>query len=280
MIVVTGANGQLGRLVISRLLSLVGAASVIAAVRDPAKAADLAALGIQVRRADYADPASLDSAFAGATKLLLISSSEVGQRVAQHRNVVEAAQRAQVDLLAYTSILHADTSTLALADEHRATEALIRESGLPFVLLRNGWYTENYSGGIPSILAQGCMVGCAADGRISSASRQDYAEAAAAVLTQPVQAGAVHELAGDDAFTLTEFASELSHRVSRDLRYVDLPEAGYRDALIQAGLPAGLAGMLANSEAGAASGGLFDDQRQLSRLIGRPTTPWTDALPT
>lgn len=280
MIVVTGANGQLGRLVISRLLSLVDPASVIAAVRAPAKAADLAALGIEVRRADYADPATLDSAFAGATKLLLISSSEVGQRVAQHRHVVAAAQRAQVDLLAYTSILHADTSPLALADEHRATETLIRESGLPFVLLRNGWYTENYSAGIPAILAQGSMYGCANDGRISSASRQDYAEAAAAVLTQPVQAGAIHELAGDDAFTLTEFARELGRRVSRDLRYVDLPESGYRDALLQAGLPAGLAGMLANSEAGAASGGLFDDQRQLSRLIGRPTTPWADALPT
>ncbi|KAF1020805.1 MAG: Quinone oxidoreductase 2 [Paracidovorax wautersii] len=185
-IAVTGATGQLGRLVIADLLKKgVPAASLVAVVRNPAKAQDLAAQGVQVRAGDYGQPAALAAALQGVDKLLLISSSEVGQRAAQHRTVIEAARQAGVKLIAYTSVLHADTSPLALAQEHKDTEALLRESGLPHVLLRNGWYTENYAAGIPAALQHGAVLGAAGTGRIASAARQDYAEAAAVVLTTP-----------------------------------------------------------------------------------------------
>jgi NAD(P)H dehydrogenase (quinone) len=271
MIVVTGATGQLGRLVIQSLLTKVPAAHIVAAVRNPERAADLAALGVQVRRADYNQPATLESALAGAQKLLLISSSEVGQRTAQHQNVVNAAQRAGVGLVAYTSLLHADRSPLGLAAEHLATEALLRQSGVPHVLLRNGWYTENYLASITPALQHGAFIGSAGTGRIASAARADYADAAAAALTLPDQAGKVHELAGDTAYTLAEFAAELSRQSGQNVPYVNLPEADYKAALLGAGLPEGLAGLLADSDTGASQGGLFDDQRQLSALIGRPT---------
>lgn len=272
MIVVTGATGQLGRLVIQSLLGKVPAAQIVAAVRQPERAADLAALGVTVRAADYTRPETLDSAFAGAAKVLLISSSEVGQRTAQHRNVIDAAARAGVALLAYTSLLHADTSPLGLADEHVATEALLKESGIPFVLLRNGWYTENYLASIPPALQHGAFIGSAGGGRIASAARADYAAAAARVLTLPDQAGKVYELAGDESYTLAELAAELSAQAGRTIPYVDLPEADFKAALVGAGLPDPLAGLLADSDAGAARGALFDDQHQLGRLIGRPTT--------
>lgn len=273
MIVVTGASGQLGRLVIEALLQTVPASQVVAAVRNPAKAGDLAARGVQVRQADYSQPATLDAAFKGADKLLLISSSEVGQRAAQHRAVIEAAQRAGVKLVAYTSILHADSSPLGLAAEHQETEALLRASGLPFVLLRNGWYTENYAGGIPAALAHGVVLGSAGAGRIASAARADYAAAAAAVLTQADQAGRIYELAGDGSYTLAEFAAEIARQSGKAVVYQDLPEADYKAALLSVGLPEGLAGLLADSDVGASRGGLFDDSHQLSQLIGRPTTP-------
>lgn len=272
MIVVTGATGQLGRLVIQSLLTKQPAAQIVAAVRQPERAADLAELGVQVRQADYTKPATLDAAFHGAEKVLLISSSEVGQRTAQHKNVIDAAKRAGVSLLAYTSLLHADRSPLGLAAEHQATEALLQESGVPHVLLRNGWYTENYLASIPPALQHGAYIGSAGDGRIASAARADYAEAAAAVLTQAGQAGKVYELAGDESYTLAEFAAELSKQAGQSIPYVNLPEADFKAALVGAGLPEPLAGLLADSDTGAANGGLFDDQRQLSRLIGRPTT--------
>lgn len=272
MIVVTGATGQLGRLVIQSLLTKLPAAQIVAAVRQPERAADLAELGVQVRQADYTKPATLDAAFHGAEKVLLISSSEVGQRTAQHKNVIDAAKRAGVALLAYTSLLHADRSPLGLAAEHQATEALLKESGLPYVLLRNGWYTENYLASIPPALQHGAYIGSAGDGRIASAARADYAEAAAAVLTLTGQAGKVYELAGDESYTLAEFAAELSKQAGQSIPYVNLPEADFKAALVGAGLPEPLAGLLADSDIGAANGGLFDDQRQLSHLIGRPTT--------
>jgi NAD(P)H dehydrogenase (quinone) len=273
MIVVTGATGQLGRLVIQSLLAKVPAAQIIAAVRQPTRAADLAALGVQVRQADYSQPATLDAAFQGASKLLLISSSELGQRAAQHRNVIEAAQRAGVSLVAYTSLLHADRSPLGLAGEHVQTEALLKTSGLPHVLLRNGWYTENYLASVPAALQHGALIGSAGAGRIASAARADYAEAAAVVLSQDGQTGKVYELAGDSAYTLAEFAAELSLQSGKTIPYVDLPEAEYKAALLGAGLPEPVAELLANSDVGASQGGLFDEQRQLSQLIGRPTTP-------
>lgn len=272
MIVVTGASGQLGRLVIASLLKRVPANQIVAAVRSPEKVADLAALGVIVKQADYSQPDALEQAFAGADKVLLISSSEVGQRLAQHRNVIDAAKRAGVSLIAYTSLLHADRSPLALADEHKATEAYLAGSGVPFVLLRNGWYSENYLASVPAALAHDAFIGCAGEGRIASAARADYADAAAVVLTGAEQAGKVYELAGDEAYTLSELASELSRQAGKPVPYVNLPEAEFKGALLGAGLPEPLADLLANSDSGANQGGLFDDSHTLSALIGRPTT--------
>ena len=273
MIVISGASGQLGHLVIQSLLAKVPASQIVAAVRNPERASDLAALGVQIRKADYTDPASLDAAFQGAEKVLLISSSEVGLREAQHRNVIDAVKKAGVSLLAYTSLLHVDTSPLGLAGEHAATEAYLGQSGVPFVLLRNGWYTENYLASIPPALQHGAFIGSAGEGRIASAARADYAEAAAVALTTPDQSGKVYELAGDESYTLAEFAAELSRQSGKQIPYVNLPESEFKAALVGAGLPEPLAGLLADSDAGASKGGLFDDKRQLSTLIGRPTTP-------
>ena len=274
MIVVTGATGQLGRLVIAALLKTVPAAQIVAAVRNPQKAADLGALGVQVRHADYTDAASLDAALQGATKVLLISSNELGQRLAQHRAVIDAARRAKVQLLAYTSVLHADTSTLGLAAEHLQTEHAIKDSGVPSAILRNGWYTENYTDGLPGAVEKGAIYGSAGNGRISSAARGDYADAAAAVLTGTAQAGKIYELAGDSAYTLSELAAEVSRQSGKPVEYCDIPEADYKAALIGFGLPDAVATLLSESDAKASKGALFDEGRQLSALIGRPTTPW------
>lgn len=278
MIIVTGASGQLGRLVIEVLLKILPASEIVAAVRNPEKVADLAARGVQVRQADYDQPASLASAFKGADKLLLISASEVGRRVPQHRAVIDAAKAAGIGLLAYTSILHADTSPLPLAAEHQETESLIRASGLPAVILRNSWYSENYLAGIPAALQYGVLLGSAGAGKIASAARADYAEAAAAVLTQVNQAGRIYELAGDEAYTLGELAGEIAQQSGKAVAYQNLPESEFKAALLGAGLPDGLATLLAESDVGAAQGGLFDDSRQLSQLIGRPTTPLAELV--
>lgn len=278
MIAITGASGQLGRLVIAELLKSVPAVDLVAAVRNPGKAEDLAAMGVQVRRADYTQPDTLESAFAGVDRLLLISSSEVGQRVPQHANVIAAAKAAGVRLLAYTSILHADTTPLGLGDEHRQTEAMLAQSGLPFVLLRNGWYTENYAASIPAALQYGVLLGSAGAGRISSAARADYAAAAAAVLLSGNQAGKVYELAGDASYTLDDFAAEISRQSGKLVAYRNMPETDFAAALKDAGLPEGLADLLADSDAGASRGGLLDDSKTLSALIGRPTTPVSEVV--
>lgn len=278
MIAITGATGQLGRLAIARILTTTPSSQVVAAVRQPTKAADLAAQGVQVRRADYGDPTSLSQALAGVERLLLISSSEVGQRTAQHRNIIEAARREHVKLIAYTSLLHADTSTLNLAGEHLETEALIKASGIPYVILRNGWYAENHTVSIPVALAQGAVYGSAGEGRIAWATRADYAEAAAKVVTAPIGASRTYELAGDTAHTLTEFAAEISRQSGKAIPYRDIPVAAFTDALRQAGLPEWLAAGVPSWDAAAARGALFDDSRQLSQLIGRPTTPLAEAV--
>ena len=250
------------------------ASQIVAAVRNPASVADLAQLGVQVRQADYNQPASLVSAFAGAQKLLLISSSEIGQRVAQHAAVITAAKQAGVELLAYTSLLHADSSPLGLAAEHQQTEQLIRDSGLAHVILRNGWYTENYLAAIPAALAHGVLLGSAGEGRIASAARADYAEAAAVVLTTTQPANVIYELAGDEAYTLSQLAAEVSRVSGKSVVYQDLPEADYSAALLGVGLPEGLASLLADSDRGASQDWLFDGSHQLSALIARPTTAW------
>ena len=278
MIAITGATGQLGRLVIAELLKTLPANELVAVARTPDKAADLAALGVQVRRGDYTLPETLADAFSGVDKLLLISSSEVGQRVAQHANAIAAAKSAGVKLLAYTSILHADSTPLGLGDEHRQTEALLAQSGLPFVLLRNGWYTENYAASIPAALPYGVLLGSAGEGRIASAARADYAAAAAAVLLAAGRAGKVYELAGDASYTLGEFAAEIAKQSGKPVAYQDMPPAAFAAALKKADLPEGLADLLADSDAGASQGGLFDDSRTLSSLIGRPTTPMSEVV--
>lgn len=277
MIVITGATGNLGQHVIASLLESVPAATIIAAVRNPAKAANLAALGVQVRQADYNDGASLDAAFKGATKILLISSSEVGQRAQQHQNVIDAAKRAGVALLAYTSVLRADTSPLGLAAEHVITEAAIRASGLPYTFLRNGWYLENHTEHLAPVLEHGVVLGAAQNGRFSSAARLDYAAGAAAVLMS-AQPHAVYELAGDQGFTLAEYAAEVARQSGEAIMYKDLPQAEFKAALVSVGVPEGFADLLADSDAGAAKGGLEDNGKQLSALIGRPTTSLFDAV--
>ncbi len=207
MIVITGASGQLGKLVLQELLMSVPANALVAAVRRPDSVSELASLGVQVRPMDDDQPDTLDSAFDGAEKVLLISSSAVGRRLPQHENVINACQRADIQLLAYTSLLHADSSPLPLAAEHRQTEALLQNSGLPHVILRHGWYTENYLASVPAALQHGVLVGCAGEGRIASATRADYAaadadaDADAAILLADHQSNNVYELAGDEAYT-------------------------------------------------------------------------------
>ncbi|NPC51892.1 SDR family oxidoreductase [Corallococcus sp. AB032C] len=278
MIVVTGATGRLGRFVIEGLLKKVPASQVAVAVRNPDKAAEWAARGVQVRQADYSHPETWDGVFSLGDTVLLISSSEVGQRRKQHQTVVDAAKKAGVKLLAYTSILHADTSRMVLAPEHLYTEEAIRASGLPFVFLRHGWHLENYTEAAKRTLEQGVLRGCAKDGCVAPATRQDYADAAVAVLTGTGHENQVYELASDTGFTLAEYAAELSRQSGKTVPYQDLPPADFAAALIQAGLPKGYADVLANSDEGIARGDLNDTRRTLSRLIGRPTTTLAAAL--
>ncbi|WP_313080831.1 SDR family oxidoreductase [Atlantibacter sp.] len=278
MIAVTGATGHLGHLVIEKLLATHNAQDLVAIVRNPAKAQALADKGVQVREADYGNPAALALALQGVEKLLLISSSEVGQRAVQHRNIIDAAKSAGVKLIAYTSLLHADRSPLGLHVEHVATENYLAQSGVPYVLLRNGWYSENYLASVPAALAHGAFIGSAGEGKIASASREDYAEAAAKVLSLDNQSGKVYELAGDSAWTLAELTDKISALSSKTVVYNNLSEADFAAALQGAGLPEGFARLLADSDVGASKGGLFDDGHQLSRLIGRPTTTIDDSL--
>ncbi|APX02195.1 SDR family oxidoreductase [Arthrobacter sp. QXT-31] len=278
-IVITGATGQLGRLVVEALLdSGVPAEQIVAAGRSTDRIADLGERGVQVRSIDYSQPDSLRQAFAGADKVLLVSGSEVGQRVEQHRNAVEAAKEAGVGLIAYTSIANADTTAMQLAAEHLATEEILRDSGVPFVLLRNGWYLENYTGQLPVQLQHGAVLGSAGDGRVSAAARADYAAAAAAVLLRDGEAGKVYELGGDEAFTLSELAGEVSAASGQDVTYRNLPAEQYTDVLVEAGLPEAYAAILADSDLGIARGDLLVTTGDLSALLGRPTTPLREAV--
>ncbi|MDC7314165.1 SDR family oxidoreductase [Enterobacter ludwigii] len=278
MIAITGATGQLGQLVIEQLLNTVPANQIVAIVRNPAKAEALSQQGITVRQGDYADESTMTSALRGIDKLLLISSSEVGQRATQHQNVINAAKAAGVKFIAYTSLLHADKSPLGLHVEHVATEKALAESGIPYALLRNGWYTENYLASAPPALEHGVFIGAAGEGKIASATRADYAAAAAKVISGDGHAGNVYELAGDHAWTLSELAAELSKQSGKNVTYQNMSEADFAAALKGVGLPAGLADMLADSDVGASKGGLFDDSHTLSKLIGRPTTPLSESI--
>lgn len=278
MIAVTGATGQLGALAVEALLKTVNASEIVAIVRNPAKADALAQKGVVVRQADYGDQAALTAALSGVEKLLLVSSSEVGQRAAQHRNVINAAKAAGVKFIAYTSLLHADKSPLGLHVEHVETENMLADSGIPYALLRNGWYTENYLASAPAALAHSVFIGAAGEGKIASATRADYAAAAARVISTDGHAGKVYELAGDNAWTLSELAAELSKQSGKPVVYQNMSEAEFAGALKGVGLPEVFANLLADSDIGASKGGLFDDSHTLSKLIGRPTTPLAESV--
>ncbi|MGZ0230932.1 SDR family oxidoreductase [Streptomyces sp. CPS1] len=279
-IVVTGATGQLGRLAVEALLRRgTPAADIIATGRDLARIKDLADRGITVRRADFADADSLAAAFAGADRLLLISASvPVDERVANHRRVIDAAASAGVSLVAYTSTTHADTATTVIGATHGETEEYLRDRGIPSVLLRNGWYLENYTSQLPQILRNGAVVGAAGEGRISAASRADYAEAAAVVLTTEGHTGAVYELGGDESFTLTELVAAISAAAGKQVTYTDLPVTDFARVLAAAGLPAELAEVLADADRGMNRGEMFTDSGDLHRLIGRPPVTLAEAL--
>ncbi|MEZ0165361.1 NAD(P)H-binding protein [Kineococcus sp. LSe6-4] len=275
---VTAATGQLGRLVVDALLERgVTPSDVVAVVRTPAKADDLAARGVVVRAGDYSDRASLDGALAGVDRLLLVSGSEVGQRVAQHANVVEAAQAAGVGRLVYTSLLRADTSTSPLAPEHRATEQAIADSGLPHVLLRNGWYYENYTASLGQYLATGEVLGATHDGRIGGASRADFAAAAAAALLADDEGEGVHELAGE-TFTLTDLAATITEVTGTTVVSRDVTGEEYRRTLEGHGLDAGTAGFVAALDASIAAGDLHTDRTDLAALLGRPASTLREAV--
>ena len=272
-IAVAGATGQLGRLVVAALLDRgVPAQTIVAAVRSPEKAADFAERGVQVRHADYAQPETLARALRGVDRLLLISGTP-GNRVAEHGNVIDAAKQAAVELIAYTGILNADTTRMLLAADHQATERLTKDSGLPYAFLRNGWYTENYLMELEATLANG-FVGASAQGRFTPAARADFAEAAAAVLTDHAHATNVaYELGGDEALTMDEAAVLLGDVIGKPIAYTDMSIEQYAAVLVQAGLPEPVAQVLADASAAIGRGELFTDSGDLQRLLDRPSTP-------
>ena len=271
MIAVTGANGQLGQLVIKHLLNMVKASEILALVRNPEHAPELKQLGVTVKTADYDKPETLSSALEGVERLLLISSSAIGSRVAQHKAVINAAESQSVKHLVYTSILRADSNPMMLAQEHKETEQLIVESSLNSVILRNGWYTENYTQGMQGIIENKAVVGVSINGKIHSAERNDYAEAAAKVLlTAEQHSGKVYELAGDKGFTLTDFAKEIAAQSGLDIAYHAMTAQAYQELLVNIGLPEGFAGALADSDSQTEHGWLQDESQTLSKLIGTP----------
>ncbi|MBN9671150.1 SDR family oxidoreductase [Roseibium aggregatum] len=270
MLAVTGANGQLGRLVLKHLEKITDA-PLRALVRSPQKAEDLASDRISLARADYDDPSTLVPALTGVDRLLLISGSEVGKRSAQHAAVIDAAKTAGVGFIVYTSLLNATRSSLILAGEHVETEKKLEASALPHVILRNGWYLENFTGTIASALEHGAVVGASGEGKFSAAGREDYAEAAAIVLAGKDTSNRILELAGHPAFSLKDLALEVSRQSGREIPFQNLSEEDYRNVLIGAGLPEGFAAVLADSDRGAAQGELFNEATTLQGLIGHPT---------
>jgi len=272
---ITGATGQLGQLVVEQLKKRVSSDVIVALVRTPEKATSL---GVEAREFDYMKPETLVKSLGGIDQLLLISGNEVGKREEQHKNVIAAAKEAGVKWIVYTSLLHADKSSLSLAGEHVATEEALKASGIAYTILRNGWYTENYTGSIAGALAGGAFIGSAGDGKISSAARADFAEAAAVVLSGEGHEGKVYELAGDESYTLSDLAAEISSQTGKDIPYKNLPEEAYAEILKGFGLPEGLAEAIAGWDIGASKNDLFDDGKQLSKLIGRPTTPLADVV--
>ena len=278
MIAVTGASGKLGRLVIEGLLDKVAAESVVAVVRSPEKVADFAARGVAVRRGDYADPASLTAAFEGVERLLLISSNDLGRRAAQHRAAIDAAAAAKVRAMAYTSVLKAERTTVTALKDHKITEDTLRSSGIPYIFLRNGWYIENQTENLASPFAQGAFFGAAQNGRISAASRSDYAAAAVRVLTESGHEGRTYELAGEQSYSMAELATTVSKWSNKSLPYKDVPPDAYKAALLGAGLPEPLANFLTEADIAVSRGELEAETNHLPDLIGRPPRTLADLL--
>ncbi|MEV5148392.1 SDR family oxidoreductase [Streptomyces sp. NPDC052727] len=276
-IVVTGATGHLGRHVVEQLLEKVPAEQITAVVRDEAKAAGFAARGVRLAVADYNVPETFDGLFAAGDKVLLISGNEFDKgRVGQHTVVIEAAKAAGVALLAYTSA--PGTLTASLADDHRATEQVLLASGLPYSLLRNGWYHENYTENLAPVLEHNAVVAAAGDGRVSSAARADYAAAAVAVLTGEGHENTTYELGSDEAWSFAEYAAELSRQTGREIVYNPVSVEALTGILTGAGVPAPVAGILAGVDASIEKGELVVSSGDLSRLTGRPATPLAEAV--
>lgn len=279
MIAVTGATGHLGRLVVESLLERgTPADQVVAAVRTPSKAADLAARGVLVREADYSRPETLVTAFEGVDTLLLVSSSEVGQRVPQHVAVIDAAKAAGVGRVVYTSVLHADTSSLVLAPDHKATEEHLAQSGLATTILRNSWYIENYAQSVQQARETGEILASVGDGRIASATRAEYAEAAAVVLLDEAHAGKVYELTGDVAWTHDELAAAASEVLGREVSYHRVSSEEHAAVLAGFGLDEGTVGFVVALDGNIRDGQLADVTDDLSTLLGRPTLGLVESL--
>lgn len=274
---VTGATGQLGRATIAALKSRGRGHEVIGLARAPERATDL---GVAVRRFDYDAPEGLAAMLEGVDRLLLISANAIGRRGLQHRAVIAAAKRAGVGLIAYTSLLHADVSPIGLAAEHRETEADLRASGLRWAILRNSWYSENFMAALPQALASGAYLGATGGALLTAAPRADYAEAAAAALLAQDQPNRIHELSGDQPFTLFDLCAEISRQSGRAIRYDDRTPEDYARALTENGAPKDRADFLAGLDAALARGALDDASHDLSRLIGRPTTPLSAVVAT
>ena len=274
---VAGATGQMGRLVLGELLGIVGAGDVVAIGRDPSKLADFAAKGVEVRAADYDAPETLAAALAGVDRLLLISGSALGQRPRQHAAVIDAAKAAGVGYIAYTSILDAPTTPIKLGAEHRATEDSLSASGIAHDLLRNGWYNENFFMALPLQIEAGVITGAQGDGRISSVSRADLAAGAAHVLVHG-KGGETYDFAGDESWTMADFAAEVSRQTGREVRFESMGEAEYAASLIALGMPEHYAAVVSNSAYSTTLGALENNSRTLSKLTGRSTTPIADTI--
>jgi len=274
-IAITGASGQLGRLAINHLKTLIDPQRIVALARDPARVADL---GVTTRAFDYTEPAQMPAALEGVTTLALISTSDFTDRPGQHRNVIEAAKIAGVGRILYTSLLKADRSPFLIAADHRATEEIIAASGIPATILRNGWYTENWTATLGGALAAGAMIGAAGRARFTPATRADYAQALAITAADPAHAGQIYELAGDESFTLADLAAEISRQAGKPLPYNDLPGNVYQGILESFGLPVGFAQLLVDVDLRASGGWLEDTTGTLSKLLGRPTTKLAQAV--
>lgn len=272
---ITGATGQLGKLVVEQLKENIGKDNVVALARNPGKANELE---VETRPFDYDKAEELTEQLKGIDALLLISANELGKRAHQHKNVINVAKAAGVKWIVYTSALHADSTTLNLAGEHLETESLLKNAGIDFTILRNGWYTENYTGSTGGALAGGAFIGSAVSGKISSASRADYAHAAATVLSDESYKGKVLELPGDNAYTLSDLAAEISKQTEQEIPYKNLPEVEYARILESFNIPKDFANAIASWDISASKDDLFDNSRQLSKIIGRPTTPLSESV--